>query len=132
MSQSSRIVFVIVKIVKLLKENLRIQSWESCQKCQNFSIFFWNFVKIVLFVKIVKNTILQFKIVKNCQKVVQVMFPHHSDQISHCSQISRISLKCQKSKVAQSGEWVSESVNDKVTYWAVCGQLKTFFSRFNC
>ena len=32
------------------------------------------------------------KIVKNCQNVGQVMFPHHSDQMSHRSQVSRVTL----------------------------------------
>ena len=52
------------------------------------------------------------------------MSPHHSDQMSQRSQVSRAALCMSKSKVAQS---VSQSVSDKVTYWAVrlsSGQLK--------
>ena len=35
---------------------------------------------------------------KNCQNVSQVMFPHHSDQMSQRSQVSWIALLCQQVK----------------------------------
>ena len=99
----------IQNLLKIVKKNC-----QNCQKllkivknCQNFSKFF----KI-------------FKIVKNCQNVSQVMFPHHCDQMSQRSLVSRVALWCQKTKGGSVSQWVSESVSDKVTYWAVRWQLK--------
>ena len=43
----------------------------------------------------------------------RVMSPHHSDQMSQWSQVSRIALCMSKVKVSQS---VTELVSDKVTY----------------
>ena len=45
----------------------------------------------------------------------QVMSPHHSDQMSQGSQVSRVTLLLCFSK----GVSLSHSVSDKVTYWAV-------------
>ena len=39
------------------------------------------------------------KIVKNCQIFGQVMFPHHSDQLSQKSQVFRVALCLSKVKV---------------------------------
>ena len=84
----------IVKIVKIV---------ENCQKISKIS-------KIV-------------KISQNCQNVGQFMFPHHSDQMSQRSQVSRVALCMSISKVLS--ESVSQSVSDKVTYILSCsGQLK--------
>ena len=44
----------------------------------------------------------------------QVMFPHHSDQMSQRSHVSRVTLQCSKIKRSP-----TDSVSDKVTYWAV-------------
>ena len=87
----------IVKIVKIVK---------NCQKCQNSQ-------KLSKLSKIVKSC---QNCKKNCQNLGQVMFPHHSDQMSQRSQVSRIALCMAKVKVT---DWVTESVSDKVTYWAV-------------
>ena len=57
---------------------------------------------------------------QNCQNVSQVMFPHHCDQMSQRSQVSRVALCKSKVKVPLVSQWVS----DKVTYWAVRWQLK--------
>ena len=46
----------------------------------------------------------------------KAMSPHHSDQMSQWSQVSRIALCMAKVNVSK---WISQSVSDKVTYWAV-------------
>ena len=57
------------------------------------------------------------------------MSPHHSDQMSQRSQVSRVALFLSRSKVLS--ESVSDSVSDKVTY---SGQLKMTNIRYgrNC
>ena len=57
-------------------------------------------------------------VIKNCHQKwsSRVMSPHRTDQMSQWSQVSRIALCMAKVKVTQ---WLSESVSDKVTYWAV-------------
>ena len=52
-----------------------------------------------------------FKFVKNCQNLGQVIFPHHSDQMSQRSQVSWVALWMSISKVL----WVSQSVSELVT-----------------
>ena len=46
----------------------------------------------------------------------QVMSPHHSDQMSQRSQVSRVALCMSKVKVLSVSQSVSSSVSDKVTY----------------
>ena len=55
------------------------------------------------------------KMVKYCQNVGQVIYPHHSNQMrqGHRSQVSLFVFQNQK---------VSQWVSDKVTYWAVQGR----------
>ena len=55
------------------------------------------------------------------------MSPHHSDQMSQWSQVSRIALCMSKVKVSESvSEWVSESVSEWQGHLLSCsGQLKT-------
>ena len=64
-----------------------VQTIKNCQKLSKLS-------KIVKIVKIVENCQKMSTIVKivkkNCQNVGQVMFPHHSDQMSQRSQVSGI------------------------------------------
>ena len=59
------------------------------------------------------------KLNQNCHNVGQVIFPHHSDQVSQSSQVSRVAPCMSKVKVPWVSEWVSDWVSDKVTYWAV-------------
>ena len=65
-----------------------VKTLKNCQKCQNSP-------KIVQTIKNCQKLLKLLKIVKkNCQNVGQVMFPHHSDQMSersHC-QVSWFTL----------------------------------------
>ena len=56
---------------------------------------------------------------QNCQNVGQVMFPHHSDQMSQRSQVSKGHSVMSKVKVSQSvSQWQGHLLS-------CCGQLKT-------
>ena len=76
----------IVKIVKFVKNCQNCQNCKICQNCQKLS-------------KSSKNC-------QNCQNVSQVMFPHHCDQISQMSLVSRVALN---------KRWVTHSVSEWVT-----------------
>ena len=78
----------IVKIVEtgqncqtMSKLSKNVQTIKNCQKLSKLS-------KIVKIVRIVKNC--QKK--KNCQNVGQLMFPHHSGQMSQRSQVFGVAL----------------------------------------
>ena len=78
------------KIVNIVKT----QKLSNYQKLSKLS-------KIVIIVKIVKN----------CQNVGHVMFPHHSDQMSQSSQVSRVPQS------VKSSVHCSEGVIDKHESW---------------
>ena len=86
-----KIVQICQKMSNIFKKN------QNCQKLSNLSKFSKNCQKLS---KTVKNCQQLSKIVKivkkNCQNVGQVMFPHHSDQMSQRSQVSGVTLWCQK------------------------------------
>ena len=87
--------------------------WEKFQILGKFS----DFGKIFRFSK--KNQI--FRKFSDFGKIFShVMSPHHSDQMSQWSQVSRIALCMAKVNVTQAmSDSVSQWVSDKVTYWAV-------------
>ena len=60
---------------------------------------FLNFVKIVNIVKNCKICKKKIKICQHCQNVGQAIFPHHSDQLSQRSQVSRVAVCMSSSKV---------------------------------
>ena len=62
----------------------------------------------------------------HCLFFGQVMSPHHSDQMSQRSQVSRVALCMSKVKVLSASEWVSEWVSEWQGHLLSCfGQLKT-------
>ena len=84
---------------------INCQNGNNCQNCKACKIVKQNFKKwqkMLKLSKIVKIKIVKIfkyyqncqkiKIVWNCQNVDQVMFPHHSDQMSQRSQVSRVAL----------------------------------------
>ena len=76
------------------------------------------FVFVFVFVSKVPSRNCQQQQIQNFQKgqsVGQIMFPHHSDQMSHRSQVSRVALCMSKSKGGSVSESVSQSVSQSVT-----------------
>ena len=68
-------------------------------------------VKILKIVEIVKNcpkNVNNCQSWQDCQNVGQVMSPHHSDQMSQRSQVSRVPLCMSKVKVPWVSEWVTQ------------------------
>ena len=71
----------LVKIVQNYKENGKIV--KNFQNCENFQHFCENCQKLSKIVENIENCEKKIvKIAKNCQNVAQVMFSHHSDQMS--------------------------------------------------
>ena len=61
----------------------------------------------------------KFQISTNCQ----VMSPHHSDQMSQRSQVSRVALCMSKSKGVSLSQWVSEWVSEWQCHLLSCQTL---------
>ena len=73
-----------------LSKNAKIV--KKCQNCQKMSKIVKNCRKLSKIVKIFKNCQNCQNCKNNCQNVGQVMFLHHSDQMSQRSQVSRVAL----------------------------------------
>ena len=86
----------MVIIVKICQNCPKMLRWSKivgkCQNSQQKNSNYRKLSKVVKFVKIVENCQNFQPNVQNCKNVGQVMFPHHSDQMSQRSQISRVTL----------------------------------------